>query len=239
MTLLSMSQDICDTIGLPRPTAIATGTDQISRQLLGIAKETVEDLTAPDWPIFAVPYTFQTAVNQDTYPLPSDYHHAIADTVYLATQYYPLRGSLTPSDWGRIKNALPSQIGRYKFRITQAAGSGPNFVMSPIPMTVETVVLEYRTQNRIIQSGGTHAITWTADTDMPIVPESLVKLGMKWRLKREKGLEYGDEFDDYVIQKQTYVSQALDIGSLSVAYRHLLDYPEIANGYVPEYGFGV
>jgi hypothetical protein len=119
------------------------------------------------------------------------------------------------------------------------AGNPPVFVMSPIPGTVETVVLEYRTNNRVVQSNGALALNWMNDTDTPIVPETLVKLGMKWRLKREKGLEYSDEFDDYVIQKQTYVSQALDIGSLSVAYRHLLDYPEIANGYVPEYGFGV
>jgi hypothetical protein len=232
-----MSQDICDTIGLPRPNGIAMATDQLARQLFGIAKETVEELTALDWPVLAIPYTFQTIVNHDTYPVPPDFHHAIADTAYLATQYYPLRGSLTPSDWGRIKNALPSQIGRYKFRIM--AGNPPVFVMSPIPGTVETVVLEYRTNNRVVQSNGSLALNWMNDTDTPIVPETLVKLGMKWRLKREKGLEYSDEFDDYVIQKQTYVSQALDIGSLSVAYRHLLDYPEIANGYVPEYGFGV
>lgn len=237
MTLLSMAQDICDTIGIPRPSTIAAGTDQISRQLYGIAKETVEELTALDWPILAIPYTFPTVVDQDTYPVPNDFHHAIADTAYLATQYYPLRGSLTPSDWQRIRNALPSQIGRYKFRIM--AGNPPVFVMSPIPGTVETVVMEYRTSNRVQKSDGTFSPTWTGDTDVPIVPEALVKLGMKWRLKREKGLDYSDEFDDYVIQKQIYVAQALDIGSLSVAYRRLVDYPEIANGYVPEYGFGV
>lgn len=237
MTLLSMGQDICDTIGIPRPSVIATATDQIGRQIFGIAKETVEELTAMDWPILSIPYSFQTIVGADTYPVPNDFHHGIADTAYLATQYYPLRGSLTPSDWQRIRNALPSQIGRYKFRIMQ--GDPPMFVMSPVPGTVETVVLEYKTTNRVQQSDGTLAPTFTADTDVPIVPEALVKLGIKWRLKREKGLEYSDEYDDYQVQKQTGVAQALDIGSLSVAYRHLIDYPEIANGYVPEYGFGV
>lgn len=237
MTLLSMGQDICDTIGIPRPSVIATATDQIGRQLFGIAKETVEDLAKMDWPILSIPYTFQTIVGADTYPVPKDFDSAIADTAYLATQYYPLRGSLTPSDWQRIRNALPSQIGRYKFRIM--AGNPPVFVMSPIPGTVETVVMEYKTSNNVQQSSGTLAPTFTADTDTPIVPEPLVKLGMKWRLKREKGLEYSDEFDDYEVQKQIYVARALDIGSLSVAYRHLIDYPEIANGYVPEYGFGV
>ena len=235
MSLLVVCQDVADMIGLARPTAIATSMDQISRQMLAFCKETLDELARMDWPGLEIPYSFPTVVNQSAYSVPTDFGREVGDTAYIATQYYSLRGSLTPGDWSRQKNALPSQIGRYKFRIY---GYPSKINIYPTPLTVETVVFEYSSTAKVRQADGTAATTYAFDTDVPVVPEELVKKGLKWRLKRAKGLDYAEEFNDYEMSRAMMLAQALALGSMPVAYRAMIDNPEIPQGYVPEFGYG-
>jgi hypothetical protein len=237
MTLLSIAQDVADMVGLARPGAIATGTDQLSRQLLAFAKETLCELAGMEggWPVLEKQYTFPTVAGQDAYPLPADFQRVLGDTVYLASQYYQMRGSLSPSDWARQRGALPSQIGRYKVRFF---GDPVKLYITPVPHTVETVTFEYVTTSRVIQQDGTRANDYSADTDVSLVPEELVKKGIKWRVRRAKGLDYSEEFNDYEISRQRALSQALAFGSVPVAVLRGDEYPEISAGYVPETGFG-
>lgn len=236
MSLLSVCQDVADVIGLTRPAAIISGTDQLSRQMLGIAKEVLDELSLMDWPVLQIPYSFNTVAAQAAYTLPADFGREIGDTAYLATQYYPLRGSLTPGDWNRQRNALPSQIGRYKFRIY---GLPLKLYFTPVPGTVETIVLEYQTTYRVKQLDSSYKTTYFSDDDVPLVPEDLVKKGLKWRLRRAKGLDYSEEFNEYEIARRDRLAQALTLGSMPVAYRNQAEMSDLATGYVPEYGFGV
>ena len=235
MSLLSLCQDVTDVVGIPRPTAIITGADQISRQLLGFAKEAIEELATMDWPMTNLEYPFQTVVGQAAYPVPTDFFKIVTDTAYLASQYYILRGSLTAGDWQRQRNALPAQIGRYKFRLY---GSPMSIVLTPAPGTVENIVLEYVSLNRVIKADGTPLPTWTNDTDVAVYQEDLIKKSVKWRLKNAKGLDYAEDFDDCQVCTARALAQALGLGSQVIAYRRTVDVPELSDGYVPEYGYG-
>lgn len=236
MTLLSVAQDVCDVIGLTRPAAIVSGTDQLARQILGLAKETLEELGAMDWPILEIPYTFNTVNAQSQYDLPSDFGREVGDTVYVASQYDSLRGSLTPADWQRQRSGMQANLGRYRFRIF---GLPLKLNLTPTPSVVEAIVLEYQTTYRVKQQDGTYKATFFADTDVPLMPEDLLKKGLKWRLRRAKGLDYSEEFDDYEITRAQRLAQQLSMGSMPVAYRGFAstDAP-IGNMYVPESGFG-
>lgn len=237
MSLLTICQDVADVIGLTRPAAIITGTDQLSRQMLGLAKETLEELCFMDWPVLEITYSFNTIANQASYALPSDFRREVGDTVYAASQYYGVRGSLTASDWARQRGSLPD-FWRYKFRIF---GYPRVLQISPTPQVVENFILEYQTENRVVQTSGTLKSTFFDDTDTPLVPEDLVKRGLKWRVRRAKGLDYSEEFDDYELARSQRLSQALSLGSMPVANRSPFDGTEIGlvGGYVPETGFGV
>lgn len=236
MSLLSVCQDVADVIGLTRPTAIITGTDQLSRQMLGTAREVLEELGRMDWPFLEIPYSFTTVPNQTAYALPPDFGREVGDTAYEASQYYPLRGSLTPSDWSRQRNALPSQIGRYKFRIF---GFPQMFNFTPTPQTAENIIFEYQTNYRVMHSNSTYGTTFSADDDTALVPEDLLKIGLKWRIRRAKGLDYSEEYDNYEMLRKERLAQALTLGSMPVAYRNAVEIPELPTGYVPEFGFGV
>lgn len=235
MSLLNIATSVADAVGLPRPSAIASSTDQLARQMFALANEVLEDLHYLDWPILEIPYSFNTVIGQESYNLPTDWERSINDTAYIASQYYNMRGSLTSNDWQRNKNALPSQIGRYKYKIY---GNPLKIYIHPVPMTVETIVLEYITSNKAQNTVGTFIPQFAADTDTPIVPESLVRKGLKWKIKHAKGMEYGEDFNDYERSKQTLFAQQLDIGAIPVALRRMIDIPEVPNGYIPEFGFG-
>lgn len=235
MTLLTICQDVADVIGLTRPTAIVTDTTQLPRQMLGFAKETVDELSRMDWPVLEVAYTFPTVAGQASYTLPVDFKREIGDSVYAATSYTQIRGSLTASDWARQRSSMPG-IGRYRFRIY---GYPQKLYISPTPQVAETIVMEYQTCNKVVDSTGALKTAFTLDSDMPMVAEELVRKGLKWRLRRAKGLDYSEEFDDYENDRSTQLAQALGMGSMAVAYRSPYDSDSgLGNPYVPDHGFG-
>lgn len=234
MTLLLVCQDVADTLGLTRPAAILTGTDQISRQMLGLAKETLDELGLMDWPILQVAYSFNTVNGTSQYDLPADFGRETGDTAYAASRYYAMRGSLSSADWARQRNNLPN-LGSYKFRIF---GNPLKLNLTPTPTAAETVVFEYSSTNRVRLTGGTFSPTFTDDTDVTLMPEELFKKGLKWRFMRRKGLDYSEEFDDYENSRTQRLAQQLALGSTAVAYRGMGD-DGLTDGYVPETGYGV
>lgn len=234
MSLLTVCQDVADVIGLTRPAQIITGTDQLSRQMLGFAKETLEELGLMDWPILEVPYAFVTVPDTAQYALPSDFGREVGDTVYASDRYQQLRGSLTAGDWARQRNNLP-MIGRFRYRIF---GNPLMLNISPTPTTAENMVLEYQTTNRVVQTDTTLKSTFQSDDDVALVPEMLMKKGLKWRLRRAKGLDYSEEFDDYEIARNGMLGNALSMGSMPVAYRSPFDGAELGVPWVPQTGFG-
>lgn len=236
MSLLSVAQDVTDVIGLTRPTAIVSSTDQLSRQILGLAKETLDELGLMDWPVLEIPYTFNTVVNQSQYALPDDFGREIGDTMYVTDQYMSLRGSLTPADWQRQKSGLQVNMGRYRFRIF---GLPTMLNMQPTPTMVQTLTMEYQTTSLVQQTDNTYKNTFFADTDVTLMPEELLKKGLKWRLRRAKGLDYSEEFNDYEMSRADRLAKALSMGSMAVAYRSgIEDCAGIGVPYIPEVGYG-
>lgn len=236
MSLLSVAQDVCDTIGLTRPAAIVSATDQLARQILGLCKDTLEELGRMDWPVLEIPYTFPTVVNQAQYALPADFGREVGDSVYVSGQYQSLRGSLTAADWQRQKSGMQANLGRYRFRIF---GLPTLLNITPVPTKVETLVMEYQTTYRVQQVDTTYKNTFFADTDVTLMPEELLKKGLRWRLRHAKGLDYSEEFNDYEMSRAQRLAQMLSMGSMPVAFRSGIDNAEgIGDMYIPEAGYG-
>jgi hypothetical protein len=235
MTLLSTAQRACDVAGLPRPAALLSSTDPFNRQVLALAIEVLDELCLMNWPILNVPYTFNTVANQSQYDLPEDFKREMGDTMYAASQYTQLRGSLTPADWARQRDTLQAQYGRYRYRIF---GLPLKINVSPTPTAVEALTFEYQTTYKVQQADTTYKNTFFADSDVPLVDEDLFYSGLKWRLRRVKGLDYSEEFNEYEVDKAKRLAQALQLGSMPVSYRYPYDVPDGLGFYIPENGYG-
>jgi hypothetical protein len=66
----------------------------------------------------------------------------------------------------------------------------------------ETVSGEYRSTNAIVSGDGlTRKPRWTSDSDYALFPEIIVRLGLIWRWKQSKGLDYGEDFKTYQMER--------------------------------------
>lgn len=236
MPLLDICQSVCDEVGLPRPSAIAASSEQLARQMYSLANAELQALSKnKEWPLLQKQYSFNTVGGTSQYALPADYRKLIGNTVYNMSAYYQLRGSITADEWERTKGLNLGSLSRAKIRIY---GSPLMLNMVPTPTGVETVVFEYITKYFAVTEVGATILKYSNDTDTSVVNEELVRMGLKWRIKHAKGLEFGTDLQEYIEAVDADYAAALAAPDISVGRRTLRDAPELTEGYVRDNGFG-
>jgi hypothetical protein len=195
MALLSIVQNAADRLGITRPTAAVASTDQQIIQLVGLAQEEGKDLAKRHtWQALQTEYTFPTVNGTASYALPDAFGALIKETVFNRTRRRRMVGDLSPEQWQETQASLVTMVNP-AFRIR-----GSLFYISPTPTAAETVAYEYLSKNWCQSSGGTGQAAWAADTDTGILDEELMTLGVKWRWKRSKGLDYAEDFTSYELR---------------------------------------
>ncbi|MBT8450008.1 MAG: hypothetical protein KJO69_09975 [Gammaproteobacteria bacterium] len=98
------------------------------------------------------------------------------------------------TDWQQVK-AVAVTGPRYQARLR-----GGNLLVNPIPTAGNTWAFEYVTKNWMTDStGATNKQYFTNDGDLPLLPETVLEAGLQWRWKKQKGLEYSEDFRTYEI----------------------------------------
>lgn len=237
MTLLSIAQRVADEVGLPRPTSVAASTDQLGRQMFALANATLEELAEKDWPVLVVRGSITTVLDTPRYAMPADFHRIIRNTVQNAAQHIAVPGALSPAEWTRLRfGAGYGSLSSYRFRISE---NPLQITLSPTPQIAEILSFEYITANWATDNGGTDIPLYAQDTDTSIVPENLVRMGLKWRIKHAKGLDYSEDFNRYEAARDLALAQQMALGPVAVARRGIADEPYLTDGYVRENGYGV
>lgn len=233
MTLLTITQRASRALGLPVPVAVTGSTDINTLQLLELAQEEGEELSRrSDWPALTRQQTFTTtAAAVQVGALPSDWDRFINDSLFNRTTNRKLIGPLSPQDW-QAEQANPSVSVVYDaFRLR-----GTDFLITPTPPAGQTIAYEYVTNQWCQSSGGTAQSAWAADTDTAILAERLFVLGLVWRFRQAKGLEYGEALETYEQEVQKAAGRAPGAGVLSLSTRPLLRpviYPNVPDGNWP------
>lgn len=236
MALLDLVQRVCDEAGLPRPVTVAASTDQLARQLFSLANAELEELSKRfDWPVLTREYNFPTVAGTAQYALPGDYRKFLANTIYDSTRYYQMRGSLSSGEWQRVKALNLGALSCARVRIY---GNPLKLNVLPTPVSVETVVFEYLSKNFAVNGAGAEQLRFSNDSDTPQIDEGLVRMGLKWRIKHAKGLEFSADLAEYEAVVAREFAAALAQPHIPVGFSRHEDAP-ITSGYVPSQGFGV
>lgn len=236
MSLLSIAQSVCDEIGLPRPNTIASNSDQLARQLFSLANKELRELSkGHDWPALVRENTFNTVALQQDYNGPADFRRLVAGTAFRSTDYWQLRGSLTPQEWQRRKSGLLQEIYHVSFRLYEKP---MRIRLLPVPASVEAYVYEYLTSYFAYSSAGAAQAGYVLDDDVSAVDEDLVQLGLMWRLKLAKGLEYAEDRNEYDLAVPREYSKATASDPIRISERPLRANPEITEGFVRGDGYG-
>lgn len=194
MGLLTITQDACDRLGLPRPSAVIGSSDTQTRQFLGLAQQEGKELARRfNWQALARDATFVSiAAEAQTGVLPEDFDRFVGGTFYNRSATRIVTGPLTPQEYADYKGRLTS-IVYDAFRLR-----GNTILILPTPSAGWTFAFEYITKNWCTSAGGDEPrAAWQADDDEALLDDEAMTLGLIWRFMKAKGLDYGEAFQTY------------------------------------------
>lgn len=177
---------------------------------------------------------------QATYPLPSDYAYAMAQTMWDRAFKWQLLGPLDAQEWQVLKSGISPTGPRRRFRIYNNT-----FNIDPVPGfsssdngSVE--VYEYYANGWCQSSGGTSGTiqtAWASDMDNYCLDDQALILGIKYRYLRSKRLSYDEEKRDYDLLSERLMardgmSRSLPLNASASGIRLL------NNSNTPDTGYG-
>lgn len=206
-TLLSIVQDMCGRQNIPVPATVYGTSDPQVLQIMRLLEEEGNDLSSrADWErlTFEAAVTTLATENQGTIEslCTNGFRSIKNDTIWDRTTMLPVCGPLSSKDWQTLKAVL-STGPRYLYRIR-----GGNLIVNPAPPAGSSWYFEYVTNKWLTDSGGTtYKRRFTADTDIVLLPDDLCLQGLRWRWKKEKGMDYAEDMRTYEIQVKNALGQ--------------------------------
>lgn len=199
MTLLTMIGSVSRRIGQPPPTVVIASTEETVLRLLEIAEDEGRELARyGDWKVLRREHTFATTAteSQTNTHTPADLGAFIDGTIWNRTRKMPVYGPVSAAEW----QAWQAQ-GNFPVTDTFYL-RGTTWVQNPVPPAGQTIAYEYRSSYWCKSSGGTLQETWAADSDLGVLPERLMELGIIWRYKQARGMDWATDYDKYMFQVQ-------------------------------------
>lgn len=209
MSLLTIVQNACDLLSIPRPATVVGSTDQQVRQLFAIANEEGRSLASSyDWEALRLQHTFTTVASaEQPSAVPADWDRFIANSFFNRTTRRNIIGPITPQQWQAIQ-AQP-QLNRVFLAFIRRRGQ---FLVTPTPEAGEEIAYEYVTVDWAYADGSLDPKpAFTQDTDGAFLDEWLITLGIRWRFLKSKGLDYAEDYRTY--QSELVSKQARDGGN--------------------------
>jgi len=217
MSILTLIQGHCKRHALNVPTGVIGSTDTTVIQLYEILLQLIDDMVQEsNFNVTTRESTFTSIASEDQGAIstlaPYGFINFISETFYDRTLMRPLYGPLDEQEWQQIK-ALPNPGPFYKFRIR-----GDHLLLNPTPaIPFSDIAFEYVSSWAYSDAGGTPLVAPTLDTDLVIFPERIIRAGLAFRWKRDKGLPYQADESDYWRLLNNYISRDKAKASINVA----------------------
>ena len=206
MSLLTLISSMCARTNLPVPaTVMGSVTDTQILQMLRLLEEEGTDLAKRGtWQGITFEATHTTVATEDQGAIATIASNGFAyiknETFWDRTTKLPVLGPISDDQWATLKG-IGTTGPRYYYRIR-----GGKLLVNPAPVASLSWAFEYASLNWILGADGTtYKSAFTLDTDTLLLPEYLLLSGLRWRWKKEKGLEYAEDFRTY----ETQVKDAL------------------------------
>lgn len=166
-----------------------------------------------DWQAICKQTTFVTvATETQAGAVPADWDKFIPDTFFNRSQMLPVLGPITPQEYQAIV-ALPAVMSYYLL-YRQREGA---FLITPAPTAGETIAYEYRSNQWCESAGGTPQTAFEGDTDVALLDEQVITLGLIWRFKAAKGVGYDEDHQTYTRELDKAKARDGGTGTLNIA----------------------
>ena len=198
MSLLTTVQSVYKRLSFTQPTSVIGNNDLLAVQMLAFTQDIGDELIERwDWQRLkgaAAPVQFTGNGTTATFNLPADFKSLSPSDTFVSSVYptLTLPGPVGESDLLRMK-ATPFALQPSAWR---RLGNAIEFY--PVLQAGEIVTYVYAGNYWITDSlGVTPKATFTADSDLMRLSERLIMLGVLWKFKRAKGLDYAQENEDF------------------------------------------
>lgn len=232
LTCLQLVQTAFKRLGLNQPTSAVSSNDPQTLQMLSLLEEEGQEQSDRyPWQTLQRQATFTTVATQvqtQLSTITSGLNYIVNDTIWNRTLRRPVYGPKSQQDW---QEALAMNING-PFNSFRIISDAINF--NPVPPAGQLCFFEYVTKFWI--SGAGLSERFVADTDTILLNEQTVILGLIWRWKAMKGLDYTQDFAKYESKILDAMSRDASKPTLNMSGGKYEILPVIA---VPRGSFGV
>jgi len=214
MTILSVFQQVAPVIGLRVPTAVMASTDRTNIELAALANEMAERIAfdiSYDWSALKKLATLTGDGIAEGFDLPADYRRMLkkarlwpSSSPYATLTHYP-----DSDQW------LGMQVQNFQQIVGGWTILGDQIMIRPVVNSAATVKFFYLRNTIVKATDGTLKTTFDADEDSYVLDERILKLGIIWQWKANKGQQYAEDLSNF----EDALSERIgaDKGSTSIA----------------------
>jgi hypothetical protein len=206
-SILSIIKDVATVIGIDVPTVFMTSQEREHLELASLANEMAERIgRAYDWQALAAIATYTGDGVTEDFDLPSDFDRMpVSAKVWSSSIQSPLTAIPDRDTWLAYEVQNISLVfgawtlfgGQIHIKTALAAGATAKHWYQ------SNKLVKAKDQNDVI----TYAALFAADADMFRLDDQLLKLGIIWQWKANKGLAYGEDLQNYEELKEKLIAR--------------------------------
>ena len=198
MTLLTVVRDVCAVVGVVMPTSVFSNINgnRTMQEMVALANEMAQRIAydTRDWTKLRATSTLVGDGVKTGFDLPANYKRMLlTSNVWRTTsQQQPMRFIPDTDQWmmRRVVDATNSAWGEWTI-------IGGQIHVFPVMVTHVSAYFAYLDKNCIDLASGGHGDAFLDDGDKFTLDERLLKLGMIWQWKAQKGSPYQEDLNTY------------------------------------------
>jgi len=204
MTLLTVVRDVCATVGVTLPTSVfgSINTDRTMQEMLALANEVAQRIAydTRDWVALRNLFLAEGDGIAYSFPLPNSFKRiTLSGNVRRGDMpTMPLRFENDFDRWcEKFLTGDFQQPGEWLISGGATPGAGPELFVRPTVPAGVLVSVPYIQNLCVILSSGGYGERFVDDNDRYRLDERLLKLGMIWQWKAQKGAPYAEDMGSF------------------------------------------
>lgn len=214
--ILDIAKSAANMCAVQEPATLVNPTTQNDQLFASVVQSTLDSLMRScDWQTLEREAVLYTNDGQKNYALDSiapDIYSIISGSLWDKGSMRSVIGGMTQESWRQHKQYhIPVVDIYFKIQNNQIM-----FLKNPGCLEIR---FGYRSNAVVIdQKTAEPKTSITKDSDVPVFDEYLVKLGIIWRWLKRSGMDYAEEYDEYVHELNKSYALAKAPGEINLAY---------------------